>query len=149
MKAGGLLPPISKSYKCQTPAFLLPRISTHSPFTHTNISNMPTVLITGLNGFVAVHTAVVFLNNGWNVRGTVRSLEKGEKVKALPVFQDKKDKIELTVVEDLVEGDFTSALKGVDAVSAASLVRSAAVLTSDCPLCFAMAFQWENLGFIP
>lgn len=77
---------------------------------------MPTVLITGLNGFVAVHTAVVFLTNGWNVRGTVRSLEKGEKVKALPVFQDKKDKIELTVVEDLVSGDFTDALKGVDAV---------------------------------
>lgn len=79
---------------------------------------MPTVLITGLNGFVAVHTALIFLKNGWKVKGTVRSMEKGEKVKALPVFKDSKD-IELTVVEDLVEGDFTEALKGVDAVSRA------------------------------
>jgi len=76
---------------------------------------MPKVLITGLNGFLAVHVANVFLNKGWEVRGTVRSTEKGEKVKALPVFAGKK--VEYVVVDDLAEGDFTQALNGVDAVN--------------------------------
>jgi nucleoside-diphosphate-sugar epimerase len=77
---------------------------------------MPTVLITGLNGFVAVHTAVVYLQNGWNVRGTVRSEEKGEKVLALPCFEKYEGKIEYVLLEDLIKGDYTDALKGVDAV---------------------------------
>ena len=84
---------------------------------------MPTVLITGLNGFVAVHTAVRFLGNGWSVRGTVRSAAKGDKVKALPALEKyaKEGKVEIVVVEDLVEGDFSEALKGIDAVCHATL----------------------------
>ncbi len=39
-----------------------------------------TVLITGISGFIAKHTAVEFLNAGYKVRGTVRSKAKGEKV---------------------------------------------------------------------
>ncbi|ORX39572.1 hypothetical protein BD324DRAFT_575517 [Kockovaella imperatae] len=80
---------------------------------------MPTVLITGLNGFVAVHTAVIFLSNGWSVRGTVRSKEKAEKVKSLPVLKEYVDqgKVELVILEDLIEGDFSEALKGVDGVA--------------------------------
>jgi nucleoside-diphosphate-sugar epimerase len=78
---------------------------------------MPTVLITGINGFVAIHTAVKYLENGWNVRGTVRSSDKGDKALALPVFKQYKDKINYVVVEDLIEGDFTEALNGVDAVA--------------------------------
>lgn len=80
---------------------------------------MPTVLITGLNGFVAVHTAVRFLKEGWHVRGTIRSQDKAEKVKTLPsLAQGFKDgKVEVVIVKDLIEGDFTEALKGVDAVS--------------------------------
>ena len=80
---------------------------------------MPTVLITGLNGFVAAHTAVIFLQNDWNVRGTVRSQDKADKVKTLPALQSYFDqgRIETVIVEDLIKGDFTEALKGVDGVS--------------------------------
>ncbi|KAK4161254.1 hypothetical protein QBC43DRAFT_324033 [Cladorrhinum sp. PSN259] len=34
----------------------------------------PTILITGLNGYIAAHTALRFLSAGYSVRGTVRSL---------------------------------------------------------------------------
>ena len=80
---------------------------------------MPRVLITGLNGFVAVHTAKVFLENGWTVRGTVRSEAKAEKVRQLPVFVDavKANKLEVVIVEDLVKGDYTPHLGGVDALA--------------------------------
>lgn len=79
---------------------------------------MPTVLITGINGFVAIHTAVQFLENGWDVRGTVRSEEKGKKALAVPAFEKYKGKVTYVIVEDLIEGDFTEALEGVEAVSA-------------------------------
>ena len=39
------------------------------------------VLITGISGFIAGHTAVAFLNAGYEVRGTVRSLDKIDKTK--------------------------------------------------------------------
>ena len=80
---------------------------------------MPTVLITGLNGFVAVHTAIKFLSEGWDVRGTVRSKAKGEATLRLPHLASfaKEGRVGFVVVEDLIEGDFTQALVGVDAVS--------------------------------
>ncbi|ORY24071.1 hypothetical protein BCR39DRAFT_547996 [Naematelia encephala] len=80
---------------------------------------MPTVLITGLNGFVAVHTALKFLSNGWSVRGTVRSQAKADKVKQLPSLLPyiQQGKVEVVIVADLVEGDFSQALDGVDAVA--------------------------------
>ena len=77
----------------------------------------PTVLITGLNSFVAVHTALHFLQQGWNVRGSVRSEAKGKHVLSLPALQPYKDKLSYVVVESLEDGDFTEALRGVAAVS--------------------------------
>jgi dihydroflavonol-4-reductase len=42
----------------------------------------PTALITGVSGFIARHCAVEMLNAGYGVRGTVRSLSRGEEVRA-------------------------------------------------------------------
>jgi dihydroflavonol-4-reductase len=42
----------------------------------------PTVLITGISGFIARQCAVEMLNAGYGVRGTVRSLSRGGEVKA-------------------------------------------------------------------
>lgn len=42
----------------------------------------PTVLITGISGFIARHCAVEMLNAGYGVRGTVRSLKRSEEVRA-------------------------------------------------------------------
>lgn len=75
-----------------------------------------TVLITGLNSFVAVHTALHFLKQGWRVRGTVRSGTKGENVLALPVFKGHREKLSYVVKESLESGDFSDALEGADAV---------------------------------
>lgn len=124
------------------------------------IAIMPTVLITGLTGFVsppriqfpdhccrsvpdslgtgrgkqsdyctveysrvlilkiALHIADRFLSAGYNVRGTVRSKEKGEHVLSLPAFQEARadGRLEYSVVEDVITGDYTRAMKGVDVV---------------------------------
>ena len=80
---------------------------------------MPSVLITGLNGFVANHTALYFLKQGWHVRGTVRSAARAEQVaksSALGAYVTKGD-VETVIVEDLIHGDFSQALAGVDAVA--------------------------------
>lgn len=66
---------------------------------------------------VATHVALNFLENGWNVRGTVRSESKGTDVANLPVFKPYASKLSFVVVEDLVSGDFTEAVKGVDALA--------------------------------
>ena len=42
----------------------------------------PTVLITGISGFIARHCAVEMLNAGYGVRGTVRSLQRSADVAA-------------------------------------------------------------------
>ena len=42
----------------------------------------PTVLITGISGFIARHCAVELLNAGYAVRGTVRSLQRSAEVAA-------------------------------------------------------------------
>jgi dihydroflavonol-4-reductase len=42
----------------------------------------PTVLITGISGFIAKHCAVELLGAGYGVRGTVRSMHKSPDVKA-------------------------------------------------------------------
>ena len=42
----------------------------------------PTVLITGISGFIAKHCAVEMLNAGYGVRGTVRSMHKSGDVRA-------------------------------------------------------------------
>lgn len=80
---------------------------------------MPAVLITGLNGFVAVHTALKFLAEGWDVVGTVRSAPKGDATLALPRLAPyaKEGRVRYVLVEDLIEGDFTEGLKQVDAVA--------------------------------
>ena len=57
------------------------------------------VLVTGANGFLAVHIIVILLKKGYAVRGVVRSLDKGEYLKKL--FAGYGDKFELAVVEDI------------------------------------------------
>ncbi|TYJ55997.1 hypothetical protein B9479_003239 [Cryptococcus floricola] len=81
-----------------------------------------TVLLTGLNGFVAVHVAVAFLSRGHHVVGTVRSEDKKAKVNEL--FALKKyaadGSLQVFVVPDLVNADWdwdTPLLKDVNAIA--------------------------------
>jgi dihydroflavonol-4-reductase len=43
---------------------------------------MPLVLLTGCSGFIAKHIALKLLNAGFDVRGTLRRLDRGEEVRA-------------------------------------------------------------------
>jgi len=74
------------------------------------------ILVTGANGFLAVHVIDILLKKGYAVRGVVRSLNKGEYLKKL--FAEHGDKFELAVVEDItVTGAFDNVLGGIDAIA--------------------------------
>lgn len=53
--------------------------------------------MTGASGFIGAHTVKTFLDEGYSVRGTVRSTEKGEYLKDL--FKGKP--FEYAIVEDI------------------------------------------------
>ena len=59
------------------------------------------VLVTGANGFIAMWTIRSLLEQGYGVRGVVRSLEKGKHLKEY--FSSYGDKLELFVVEDMMK----------------------------------------------
>ncbi|KAF9791249.1 NAD(P)-binding protein [Thelephora terrestris] len=74
------------------------------------------VLVTGANGFLAVHVVETFLEHGYSVRGTIRSQEKGVYLHKL--FSSYGDKFETVIVKDITqEGAFDEAVKGVDAIA--------------------------------
>ncbi|KAK8865578.1 hypothetical protein IAR55_000722 [Kwoniella newhampshirensis] len=79
---------------------------------------MPTVLLTGITGFLATHVALVFLRNGWTVRGTLRDDTKKSAVLAVPEYAPyiANGKLELVITGPLDKSDYTVAVKGVDAV---------------------------------
>ncbi|TFY51472.1 hypothetical protein EVG20_g10987, partial [Dentipellis fragilis] len=72
-------------------------------------------LVTGANGFIAVCVVRRLLEDGYSVRGTVRSADKGPHLREL--FKSYGDKLELVVVPDITkEGAFDEAVKGIDIV---------------------------------
>ncbi|PCH42487.1 NAD(P)-binding protein [Wolfiporia cocos MD-104 SS10] len=73
------------------------------------------VLVTGANGYVAVWVARTLLEQGYTVRGTVRSESKAAHLRK--VFASYADKFETVVVDDITKaGAFDEAVKGVDAI---------------------------------
>ena len=77
------------------------------------IPKRSTILVTGVNGFIASHIADQLLKDGYNVRGTVRSASKGE---LLQTHFDRKygiSRLEIAVVEDITkDGEFDDAVPG-------------------------------------
>jgi nucleoside-diphosphate-sugar epimerase len=72
-----------------------------------------TVLVTGINGFIASHVADQLLQAGYTVRGTVRTLRKGEFIRNLFAEKYGEDRIELYEVPDIsIQGAFDEAIKG-------------------------------------
>ncbi|KAK4198962.1 putative oxidoreductase [Triangularia verruculosa] len=83
---------------------------------------MAKVLITGINGYIAAHTAARFLQAGFSVRGTVRnkaSLNVESLLRALSSPQKTGGgKVEIVEVPDItVEGAFDNAVQGVQAIA--------------------------------
>ncbi|VDC02783.1 unnamed protein product [Peniophora sp. CBMAI 1063] len=72
-------------------------------------------LVTGANGYLAAWIVRHLLEQGYNVRGTVRNAEKGEALKR--AFAEFEGKLEYTIVKDVLqEGAFDAAVEGVDLI---------------------------------
>ncbi|KAI0342878.1 NAD(P)-binding protein [Trametopsis cervina] len=93
------------------------------------------VLLTGISGFIGAHVADELLASGYRVRGCatpsssslyhshlsvltlVHSVTRTKKVAEISErYADRDRKVEIVAVDDIAEGDFTDALKGVGAV---------------------------------
>lgn len=80
----------------------------------TTIATSERVLVTGINGFIASHVADQILSAGFNVRGTVRTLEKGENVRKVLEERYGSGRIEIVAVENMaIAGAFDDATKGL------------------------------------
>lgn len=74
------------------------------------------VLVTGTNGYIAMWVVREFLQQGYSVRGTVRSAKKAEHVQKQ--FAEYGDKLEIAVVDDIAkEGAFDELVEDVDAIA--------------------------------
>jgi nucleoside-diphosphate-sugar epimerase len=78
------------------------------------ISRKP-ILVTGATGFIGAHIVDNLLSRGLKVRGTTRSLAKGQAmVDARPQY---KGQLEFIPISDFEKSaDFTSAVEGVGAI---------------------------------
>ena len=80
------------------------------------ISPPAKVLVTGANGYLATWVLKKYLEAGYSVRGTVRSLSKSAFL--IDKFANYGDRFELVVVEDITkEGAFDEAVRGVDTIA--------------------------------
>jgi nucleoside-diphosphate-sugar epimerase len=80
------------------------------------ISPPAKVLITGANSYLATWVLKKYLEAGYSVRGTVRSLYKSAFL--VDKFANYGDRFELVVVEDITkDGAFDQAVMGVDAIA--------------------------------
>lgn len=71
------------------------------------------VLVTGINGFLGSHVADQFLQYGYNVRGTVRDVNKSSWLCDLFDGKYGKGRFELLAVPDItVEGAYNEVVKG-------------------------------------
>ncbi|KAK0707198.1 hypothetical protein B0T21DRAFT_352992 [Apiosordaria backusii] len=83
---------------------------------------MAKVLITGINGYIAAHTAARFLQAGFNVRGTVRNKTSPNVESLLRALSSPEKtgggKVEIVEVPDItVDGAFDDAVQGVHAIA--------------------------------
>jgi dihydroflavonol-4-reductase len=77
---------------------------------------MKPVLVTGANGFIASHIVARLLENGYRVRGTVRSLKKKESYQHLLDLPGAAERLDLVEADLLAPGAYDKAVEGVEQV---------------------------------
>ncbi|KAH8684064.1 hypothetical protein BGZ61DRAFT_507595 [Ilyonectria robusta] len=76
------------------------------------------VLVTGVNGYIASHVADQLLESGFNVRGTVRDVQKAAGLVERWETKFGRGRIELVIVKDItVPEAFDSAVEGVSGIA--------------------------------
>lgn len=75
------------------------------------------ILVTGASGFIATHTIIELLNHGYDVRGTIRNLERGDALRSLLATHNERA-VDIELIQaDLLEPDgWSEAVKGCDGV---------------------------------
>jgi dihydroflavonol-4-reductase len=78
---------------------------------------MAKVLITGASGFIGAHTALEFLNNGYEVRGSVRDLTRTDSLKEMfAKHTEHLDKLEFVAATLTEPEGWAAAVEGCDGV---------------------------------
>lgn len=75
-----------------------------------------TILVTGVSGFVASHVARAYLQDGFTVRGTVRSPAKGEQLRAL-FGREFPGRFEYVIADIEIPANLDAAAQGVDGIA--------------------------------
>lgn len=71
------------------------------------------VLLTGATGFLASHCIVALVEAGYSVRGTVRSLERGQALlKRLPLSDEQRTRVELVTADLSKDDGWAEAMRG-------------------------------------
>lgn len=78
--------------------------------------NDTTVLVTGISGFIAKHCAVEMLRHGYRVRGTVRSRDKADAVRATLAAHADTSRLDFVVADLLSDAGWKEATAGVHGV---------------------------------
>jgi dihydroflavonol-4-reductase len=80
------------------------------------VSSRP-ILVSGASGFVAIHTVIQLLEQGYKVRGTIRSLSKESEVReTIAKFVQANDKLEIVPADLEQDSGWDEAMKGVEYV---------------------------------
>jgi nucleoside-diphosphate-sugar epimerase len=75
------------------------------------------LLITGVSGFIASHCTLELLKNGYEVKGTVRNINRAEKIRqVLKKHTSKADEIEFVQAELTDASSLEEAVKGCSGV---------------------------------
>ncbi|ORY60781.1 NAD dependent epimerase/dehydratase [Pseudomassariella vexata] len=79
------------------------------------VSEIKYVLVTGAAGFIGAHVVDTLLGRGFRVRGTTRSLSKGDAmIKARPQYSSQLDMVQIVDFENV--GVFKAVIRDIDAV---------------------------------
>ncbi len=80
------------------------------------VSSKP-ILVTGASGFVAIHTIIQLLEQGYKVRGTIRSLSKESEVReTISRFVQANDRLEILSADLEQDAGWDEAMNGVEYV---------------------------------
>jgi nucleoside-diphosphate-sugar epimerase len=91
--------------------------NTYSQLRQIKMTNASTVLVTGATGYIAKHCIVQLLEQGYRVRGTVRSLARESELRQIFAdYLDSEDQLEFVVANLLEDVGWDEALANCDYV---------------------------------